>query len=476
MTDTIFGRSGRPQPIIGGAWHFLLTLILLAPVTTGCLPPLGNLEYLDRAEAPFVRLPYVQAVDPAGGWVVWLARADADDRVQYRASGETEWRLAQITRDSIAAYGEDGEMLTRRARLEGFAPGTLVEYEVWSGDRGTGRSAFRTAPAKGRMASLSGPHPSGSTEESDSVRSEATTPALDTVRILAFGDSGWGSPSQVRLATLMPLEPADLIVHTGDIAYENGSDEDFTLRHFRAYQDLLAQVPFFTTPGNHDLQADGWGPYRRAFEWPNPRPDALYYSFQWADILFLVLDTTSETGAGDKLRAGRGDQLKWLTESLEKGRTDPSVHWQVVVMHHPLFSGATGLSGHGSDKELRGVLGPLFEQYGVDLVLAGHDHHYERTLPLFSGLPVEAGCGPVYVVTGGGGASQFSRMITPTRRAAVALSRYHFVRLTVTLDQIVGRAVGEMGEEIDHFVVRPYDGIVGAGATACCQVVEETRS
>ncbi len=283
-------------------------------------------------------------------------------------------------------------------------------------------------------------------------------PDSEPVRILAFGDSGWGSPSQIRLARLMPQEPADLIVHTGDIVYENGSDEDFTLRHFRAYQDLLAEVPFFPTPGNHDLRADGEGPYRRAFEWPNPVPDALYYSFRWADIQFLVLDTTSETGEGDELRAGSGEQLSWLTEQLDRGQRDPNVRWLVVTMHHPLFSGATGLSGHGSDKDLRRVLGPLFERYGVDLVLAGHDHHYERTLPLSDGLPVDAGCGPVYVVTGGGGSSQFARMVAKTRRAAVALSQFHFVRLTATMDQIVGRAVDERGEEIDHFVVRPYNG------------------
>jgi hypothetical protein len=472
MEEITFARSRPPRPRVGVAGRCLLALGLLAPAVTGCLPPLGNLEHLARAEAPFVRLPYVQAVDPAGGWVVWMALADADDWIQYRASGETEWRPALAVRDSRAIQTRQGELLTRRARLEGFTPGTLVEYEVWSGGRSAGRSAFRTAPASGSLATASG---------ATTTASGAMASASDTVRVLAFGDSGWGSESQIRLARLMPQEPFDLIVHAGDIAYQNGSDEDFTLRHFRAYQDLMARVPFFPTPGNHDLRADGWGPYRRAFQWPNPRPDALYYSFRWADILFLALDTTSETGAGDELRAGNGDQLEWLTETLDQGRTDPGVRWLVVTMHHPLFSGATGLSGHGSDKALRRVLGPLFEQYGVDLVLAGHDHHYERMLPLFEERPVEPGCGPVYVLTGGGGASPFARKIMPTRRAAMALLRYHIVRLTVTTDKIVGRAVDERGEEIDHFVVRPYDGIGsegsksgagGVGSSSHCQVGE----
>ena len=96
----------------------------------------------------------------------------------------------------------------------------------------------------------------------------------DTIRVLAFGDSGWGSASQVRLARSMASEPWDLAVHVGDIAYHGGSEIDYTERHFAIYRELLARVPFFPSIGNHDVIENGGASYDRAFVWPAPTPGA----------------------------------------------------------------------------------------------------------------------------------------------------------------------------------------------------------
>jgi 3',5'-cyclic AMP phosphodiesterase CpdA len=127
-------------------------------------------------------------------------------------------------------------------------------------------------------------------------------------------------------------------------------------------------------------------------------------------------------------------------------------------MHHPLYSHATGFSGHGSDEQLQAAVGPLLDRYGVDLVLAGHDHHYERSHPVRAGEPVEPGCGPVYVLTGGGGASRFARSVQRSKLTVSTSTSHQFVRLVVRRAVIQGIALGTQGEVIDQFAVRAYEG------------------
>ncbi len=90
-----------------------------------------------------------------------------------------------------------------------------------------------------------------------------------------------------------------------------------------------------------------------------------YYTFKPRDgVRFFGLDST----ALDKR------QLEWLQKALAGSGSE----WKIVYFHHPIYSSG---ARHGSDLGLRAVLEPLFVQYGVSLVLAGHDHFYERTKP-----------------------------------------------------------------------------------------------
>ena len=94
----------------------------------------------------------------------------------------------------------------------------------------------------------------------------------------------------------------------------------------------------------------------------------------------------------------------------------------------------------------------------MDLVLAGHDHHYERSYPLLSSTPVEPGCGSVYVLTGGGGASQFARSVERSKLTAATSRTHQYVRLVVRRAVIQGTVVGVDGDVLDRFAVRAFDG------------------
>jgi 3',5'-cyclic AMP phosphodiesterase CpdA len=144
-----------------------------------------------------------------------------------------------------------------------------------------------------------------------------------------------------------------------------------------------------------------------------------------------MLDSTPPEFGGD----GGAAQLAWLEERLAAS----TATWQVAVLHHPLYSSGR----HGSDIAAREALEAIFVEHGVDLVLTGHDHNYERTTPQR---------GITYLVVGGGakltsvGRSEFT---------AVSAKRLHFVVVDVDGEVLTGQAVDVRGRVFDEFRLEP---------------------
>ena len=401
----------------GLLWAGVLGLAACYP---GPVDPVG----IPHAPPPFVRAPYVQQVTEGSASILWMSQPGSADTAWYRVpERDSAW-----TRTAVAEYRYG----TRRTDLASLPPASTVEYVVSAGGTRAGPSLFRTAPSEGA--------------------------AGEDVRVLLFGDSGWGGPEQIDLARRMERADWDLSIHVGDIAYNDGKEIEFTERHFRVYARSLDSTPFYPSIGNHDVRADGGRSYDGAFLWPEPFPGARYYAFRWGRIQFVSLDTSSDTEDVRGLREGTGRQLVWLEEVLRSASADSAVDWIIAFQHHPLYSHAIGISGHGLEYDLRTQLLPLYERYGVDLVAAGHDHHYERTWPVRDGRRVTDGCGPVHVLSGGGGASRYARDITATPLLATAQRVYEYVELTVGADRIRGRTIDRDGQVVDEFTVRRYDG------------------
>ena len=207
--------------------------------------------------------------------------------------------------------------------------------------------------------------------------------------VWVVGDSGTGLPEQraVRDSMLSRLEGEmpDLILHAGDLAYENGTDQEFTDNFFGPYASILSQVPIWPTFGNHDADSatslSQIGPYYEAFELPTAGEfggaasgTEAYYSFDLHNVHFIVIDTA------DTDIYSSTTMTDWIAADLANHLAD----WVVAIFHHPPYSKGTHDSDDGFDSGGRLVIAreflvPVLEAGGVDLVLSGHSHGYERS-------------------------------------------------------------------------------------------------
>jgi predicted phosphodiesterase len=177
-----------------------------------------------------------------------------------------------------------------------------------------------------------------------------------------IGDSGTGEKPEYevawRLAEYRARAPFDFVVMLGDNMYGSERPQDFDLKFTEPFKPLLdAGVKFYATLGNHD------DPDQRFFK-PFNMNGERYYTFTKGPIEFFVIDSNYMDPK----------QRTWLERQLADSRAP----WKIVYGHHPLYS--TG-STHGSETDLRALIEPLFVKYGVNIVLAGHEHFYERLKP-----------------------------------------------------------------------------------------------
>ena len=251
-----------------------------------------------------------------------------------------------------------------------------------------------------------------------------------SVRVLAVADTGSGNSRQKAVADQMAAvhqrKPVDLVLMAGDNIYPDGDLKKVEATFLTPYRALLkAGVPFHAALGNHDIRTGNGDPQ---VAYPPFGMGGRWYRLRRGPVEFFVIDTN--------VNAAWQHQKPWLRKALAAS-TAP---WKVVVGHHPLYSSGF----YGDDPQAIARLTPLFRQYGVQLYINGHDHHYERSRLID---------GTTYLIVGGGGASL--RPVVPDEHSARAVSVYSFAELTATAQELKLVAWDEKGRQIDSAVLTP---------------------
>ena len=219
------------------------------------------------------------------------------------------------------------------------------------------------------------------------------------------GDWGQASSAETDVANLQDADDPPMIVTVGDNAYTNGTQSDWDNNALAYYVNPMRRALFMPILGNHDVNSSGPANWFNSveikmFQLPRNAPpgqEERYFSFDDGDAHFIALDANSP---------GDPTQRAWLANDL----ATTTRRWKFVFLHQTPYSCANGVASIGSNATVRTNWGPLFEYYGVDIVFDGHDHIYERSIPLddfadADGTPGTDGRTTLYVMTGGGGST-----------------------------------------------------------------------
>jgi hypothetical protein len=301
-----------------------------------------------QLSAQITRQPYLQVVTPTSIVVRWDTDSARVGTVHYGSS---------VT-SLVNTKSDTGATIKHEITISGLSPKQKYYYSVSGASGDKPDQYFVTAPVTGSR---------------QSVRFWV---------VADFGQSFSASDDARRLVTIGVWKEfnnnslaADLVLSLGDQS-ESDWESQLQANYFNQLQDVLRATPLFTTIGNHDA-GDQAVVYRSVFTLPkNAEAGGLasgvedYYSFNYANIHFVVLcadgfDISPET--------------EWLKKDLAANKSD----WLIALMHHPMHSAGD----HKSDLDAfsateRANWLPLLEDAGVDLILAGHNHCYERSYML----------------------------------------------------------------------------------------------
>lgn len=325
------------------------------------------------------RGPYLQLATQDSIRIVWRTREAIQPVLKWGKSADALTETLPDSAISLRQTKSDNESGanplhsapegTRQyeAVISGLSPDTLYHYSLSNGAElmspADGSCAFRTLPVPG---------------------------ADRPFRFWVVGDSGTATTSQkaVHLAfqkwSAAPGRETDFFVHVGDMAYNKGLDSEFQYGFFGIYEETLRRLVTWPAMGNHEGWSSkgdkGTGPYFDAYICPaNAEAGGMasgtegFYSWDYGRTHFIALNSHDVSRKADGLMA------RWLKDDLERARAD----WIIAYWHHPPYTKGSHDSDKEKDlKEMREWIMPIIESGGVDLVLTGHSHIYERSMLL----------------------------------------------------------------------------------------------
>lgn len=304
--------------------------------------------------AVITRGPYLQSMTPTSIIIRWRTDVSEIGKVNF---GTINSNLSQSATDQNSK--KDHEV-----KISNLKPETIYFYNLEGNNSEI--NSFKTFPNVGDVKSA---------------------------RIWVLGDSGTADANQRAVRdsfnnlSSKEKKQADLWLMLGDNAYNNGTDFEYQAAVFDIYKDMLKKSPLFSTRGNHDNNSGN--AYLDIFSLPNtslgiPKDwtdgqtsaSELYYSFNYGEIHFICLDSESSQVSSKEGGGNDSPMITWLRNDLANTKSQ----WIIAFWHQPPYSKGS----HDSDTtdtmiNMRKHVLPILESGGVDLILSGHSHSYERS-------------------------------------------------------------------------------------------------
>ena len=410
-----------------------------------------------------VREPYIQSLSSESVIIRWRSKTASNVKVEI---GETL--------DMTELFEEDNHLKeVHEISFKNLKAATRYYYRIYHNQqifRGGAEYWFETAP-----------------------KTASNTP----VRIWLLGDPGRSGDNIQSVQNAMKEWVSDnpranqsklnLIISTGDNAYYNGTNEEFQKGLFDIHKDLFRNIVFWPVYGNHD--AKGWS-FFKIFSLPkNAEAGGLasgtehYYSVDYASVHMIFLDSNNGAFTSDDA------MMRWLKADLKSTRQK----WIIAFMHHPPYTRGSHNSNDAKDSgnrmfNMRKRVIPVLEQAGVDMVIAGHSHSYERSYlvnchygvtssfqpqsiiqkgPVFIKPKArDAYQGVIYTVLGSSSKAVKGKFDHPVM--AVSTATIGSMILDINNDKITARFIDNWADVIDKFeIIKSANSPVGVVKKLC---------
>jgi hypothetical protein len=317
-----------------------------------------------------------------------------------------EWGLDTSYAAGSTATTEYGTDHQHKYTITSLTPGTKYYYRITAGTAEL-TGSFRSAPAAD----------------------------VASVKLLAYGDTRTNPTEHSAVCAGMNSTIAGdpdyqtILLHTGDWVNAD-TESDWTGQFFnRSYPDQLqtqATLPIQGCMGNHEGGAVYYTKY-----WPYPYTAARYWSFDYGPAHIAFVDQYTDYSSGSA-------QLIWLANDLSAS----TKKWKFIVLHEP---GWTAGGNHGNNADVQSRIQPLCEQYGVQMVLAGHNHYYSRAVVN----------GVQHITSGGGGAPLYTP-VAGQPNIVIYNSTLQYCKISIDGNSLSCQSVKPDGSIIDSFYINLF--------------------
>ncbi len=303
--------------------------------------------------------------------------------------------VARVTYKGTTAY-------IHKLWIEGLPPGRTYDYRITGPDLRSETFEFRTTPAES-----------------------------NEVRFIVYGDTRTQPQVHRKLVEQMMKHPVDFIVHGGDLVTRGDDYGQWGPQFFEPLKGLVERVPIYITKGNHEGRG---GTFEKLLAPPGEEND---FALDYGPLHYSGLNNVSSNKS-----AGQ------LVDQIVRDAAASRAPWKFVSYHIPSIN----FGGHASVWQQSRAL-RVFSEAGIDFVVAGHSHQYERFRPI---VPPGKGSCVTYITAGGGGAPLAP--VEPTPCHAYAGAVYHFCLFHIRGGHLTMDTIDAEGRTIDHLDITKTDG------------------
>jgi len=393
-----FCVSSRMSRRMSALWVrcLIVAVIGVLAITGSCAKgPLPGI--FQRQSMAITKGPVLLAVYEGRAALMWETGTEGPCKLYYGKDRKLDKYVESIPETNQASEETDGKLaFIHKVWLEDLQSGRTYDYRVTGPGFQDEIYTFRTVPAN-----------------------------TDKVSFIVYGDSRTRPSVHRRLVEQMKKRKVDFVVHCGDLVSKGNKYEQWGPQFFEPLKGLAETVPVYIAKGNHE--GDG-GNFEKLLI---PKGQTNNFGFDYGPVHYSCADNVTD---------GSKDEV--LLESILADARASDAKWKFVSYHVPSVNSGGHWSAWGYPDVLGGLAGA-----GVDFVLAGHSHMYERFSPV---APPDGSGGNyvTYITSGGGGVLMHS--IKPNDYHAVTKKKHHFCLFNIDGNKLTMDTIGIDGRVIDH--------------------------